>query len=166
MTEQVTKLAKSSKTDEHHTPEWILSFAREAMNVDQFYLDPATTTDNPTKAKRIYTEEDNGLNFDWRGDVWVNPPFSLNKEFALKVANDKNVYNQCIYLAKADFRTRWSKTLLSNADHMIIINDYVKFKGSSHSAVFSVVLYCFKVHPYYLRKAIDNSDKNLILTEL
>ena len=72
---QATKLAKSSKTDEHCTPDSILRFAKLAMGVDYFDLDPATSKDNPTCATNFYTKEDDGLTKPWTGNVWVNPPF-------------------------------------------------------------------------------------------
>ena len=54
MTDNVTKLAKSSKTDEHFTPDHILQFARLGLGCEQFCLDPATDSSNPTNARTIY----------------------------------------------------------------------------------------------------------------
>lgn len=148
-----TKLAKSSKTDEHMTPEWILAFAREAMGCTYFNTDPATTTDNPTRATKFYTKETNGLQYTWEGNVWLNPPFSMNKEFVEATIIQKTHYKQLIYLAKADFRTSWSKDLMEFCDHFVVINDYVYFGGSKHAAIFSVVLYCFNTETKNLLKA-------------
>lgn len=164
MPDQITKLAKSSKSDEHLTPQNILQFARTAMGCSNFDLDPATTDSNPTEANTFYTQDDNGLVYPWTGNVWVNPPFSLNKPFAQKVVANRHKYNQCIYLAKNDFRTSWSNILLNNCDHMIVINDYVTFVGSKHSAVFSVVLYCFNTTTLRLQYACKKHPNFLLFT--
>ena len=38
-------------------------------------LDPATEVDNPTGAREFFTEEDDGLSREWRGNVFLNPPY-------------------------------------------------------------------------------------------
>lgn len=40
-----------------------------------FDLDPAAAPHN-AKAERYYTREDNGLEQEWTGRVWCNPPYS------------------------------------------------------------------------------------------
>ncbi len=60
------------KNDEWLTPPHII----EALGV--FDLDPCSPIDRPwATAANHYTLEDNGLNKDWAGRVWCNPPYGL-----------------------------------------------------------------------------------------
>lgn len=63
-------------SDEYYTPEPYIEAAREVMGgID---LDPASCAlaQNVVKAKRFYTATDDGLGHVWRGNVWLNSPYS------------------------------------------------------------------------------------------
>lgn len=160
---QVAKLAKSAKTDEYLTPEFILEFARCLMDCDRFDCDAATTQANPTKAKKIYTKKNSGLTAKnhWYGKVWANPPFSLNRPFAEKLVAEleSDQLEQLVYLAKADYRTIWSHLLLSRADWIFIYQGYIQFGNSDYSAVFSVVLYGYNLAEESVQKALKLHPK-------
>ena len=67
-----TKL--TSKNDSHMTPAEIVEAARETLGwID---LDPATTLEanQLVAAKAIFTEDDDGLEQQWSGRVFLNPP--------------------------------------------------------------------------------------------
>lgn len=162
--EQITKMSSSNKTDEHYTPEWILEYARKVICHEygqrKFDLDPFSDNNNTAKAKRFFTKEDNGITTDWglqEGSVWINPPFSKNKEISLLVDKyaKKNPKLRIMMLQKADFRTQWSKILLGSATNMIIVNDYVQFIGAKDNAFFSVVLYVWNVPHFAVRYTKD-----------
>lgn len=59
------------KTDEWYTPKYFF----DAFGVE-FDLDPCHP-DQPTfvPVKNYYTKEENGLKKEWKGFVWMNPPF-------------------------------------------------------------------------------------------
>lgn len=64
----------SAESPDWYTPAVYVEAAREVMGgID---LDPATdrTANRVIKARRIYTEADDGLTKDWRGRVFINPP--------------------------------------------------------------------------------------------
>ncbi len=68
---------KGDKTsDRWGTPPHILDAARAVLGA--FDLDPATEerANENVQAERIYTEADNGLEQEWAGKVWLNPPYS------------------------------------------------------------------------------------------
>ena len=60
-------------TDEQYTPAFIF----EALNL-QFDLDVCAPEGGApfVPCKMYYTKKDNGLEQDWNGLVWMNPPFS------------------------------------------------------------------------------------------
>jgi len=70
-TEITTFVAAS---DEWWTPQWIIEAARATLG--RIDLDPASTFDanKRTKAVTFYTREDNGLEKEWHGTVFLNPP--------------------------------------------------------------------------------------------
>ena len=60
------------KKDEWLTPPFILDA------FPQFDLDPCAPINPPWEmAKQTFTIEDNGLQKDWFGNVWCNPPYGL-----------------------------------------------------------------------------------------
>jgi len=75
MVNQATHAMLSSESNEWYTPAEIIETARRVLGgID---LDPASTEEaNETvRARKIYTIEDNGLRWQWYGNVWLNPPY-------------------------------------------------------------------------------------------
>lgn len=66
----------SSKSNEWYTPSRYIEAARAVMG--SIELDPASceVANRTVKASRYYTEEDNGLAYEWKAkSLWMNPPF-------------------------------------------------------------------------------------------
>lgn len=62
--------AFQGRTDEWLTPPNIIK------SLGEFDLDPCSPINRPwDTAKNHYTIEDNGLNKNWDGRVWLNPPY-------------------------------------------------------------------------------------------
>ncbi len=65
-----------AQTTEWYTPEKILIPVRSYFG-GQIPLDPATTKKNNTKAKKIFTLKENGLEQEWsKKGTFLNPPYS------------------------------------------------------------------------------------------
>jgi hypothetical protein len=71
------------------TPEWI--WYPLSKTVGDFDLDPASGAESNPIAGERYTVEDNGLEQEWFGDVWLNPPYGRNHnpEWARKVTRER-----------------------------------------------------------------------------
>ena len=79
--------SKPNKTYEYYTPYAIIDAARATMGgID---VDPSSSVEanRVVKAQTFYTKEQNGLEQDWWGNVWMNPPFTrgLMREFIYKL---------------------------------------------------------------------------------
>ena len=68
--------SKRPSRDDWKTPEQILEVVRKTFAQGRIVTDPCTTEDNPTKAQKIFTSKENGLNYGWEGNAFINPPYS------------------------------------------------------------------------------------------
>ena len=68
----------SNENDEWYTPAWLF----DALGIT-FDLDPCSPGSPPSNvpALRHLTKEDNGLAAEWKGSVWLNPPFTSKREW-------------------------------------------------------------------------------------
>ncbi|KKK51700.1 hypothetical protein LCGC14_3112340, partial [marine sediment metagenome] len=103
---------------EWYTPEAILDAAREVMGgID---LDPASCelANRVVNATTYFTEENNGLEQDWQGRVFLNPPFAhpIVRHFAEKLLDsfgDGSV-TEAVWLSNACVDVGWWQQLASN----------------------------------------------------
>lgn len=92
----IPKYIDLSKNDEWYTPKYLVDY------FGKFDYDPATTDE---KAKEFGiteydTKETNGLDKDWTKyqNIWLNPPFTLKKEFLKKAQETYNTVKNNIYI--------------------------------------------------------------------
>ena len=115
--------------------------------VFKFDLDPCTTKDNPLKTPDFYTKEDNGLNYDWFGNVFVNPPY--NQE--IKKWLQKAIYemkeghiNNVVFLLPARTDTKWFHDYIYKPKVQIhFLKGRLKFRGAKSSAPFPSMIIIF-----------------------
>jgi phage N-6-adenine-methyltransferase len=71
--------AEGTGANEWYTPQDYVEAARFVLG--EIDLDPAThpIAQEWIKAKKFFTEEDDGLTQEWHGRVWLNPPYSREK---------------------------------------------------------------------------------------
>ena len=64
----------TQEDDEWWTPQWLIEASREVLGT--ITLDPSSTplANERVKAKYIYGKEENGLEQEWFGNVFLNPP--------------------------------------------------------------------------------------------
>ena len=105
-----------------NTPKEYIDAAREVMgSID---LDPASSAlaNEVVQAEKFYTAKDDGLNQNWYGNIWLNPPYAkdLLPKFADKFAESE--FNQAIVLVINSTETSW----------------FLKFVGRASAIVFSI----------------------------
>jgi ParB family chromosome partitioning protein len=107
--------AQGTGVNEWYTPAEYLDCVRKVLRI--INLDPATSekANEVVQAEQIYTIDDSGLEKEWGGKVWLNPPYSqpLISEFAEKMASEFELGNieEAIMLTHNYTDTKWFQRL-------------------------------------------------------
>jgi len=141
-----TAAVTQSLTNEWYTPAEYIEAARRVMGgID---LDPASCEEaNATvHAAQFYSEADPGLGREWKGRVWLNPPYG-------RLAGDFVAYLETQYRAghvtaavtlvnahctdTAWFRPLWDHTLCFSYGRLNFTAGTARRGGSTHGSVFA-----------------------------
>lgn len=124
--------------DDFYTDKRIINAARRAMGgID---LDPAThpaANRKYIRAKTIYTLTTNGLDQQWRGRVWCNPPFGNWKEWTKKIVREWNagqIEAMCVLLATRTLTASGAAGLFENSNAFCITKGRIPFWGPKAGA--------------------------------
>ena len=124
-------IAQNTGESEWDTPPEIIESARQAMgNID---VDPASNNEANERvgAGRYYTAENTGLDKDWGGSVWMNPPYSqpLIKDFCktfVEKYEAKEIQQGCVLVNNAT-ETAWFQEMLEACKCVCFPKGRVKF---------------------------------------
>lgn len=121
-------VSNNSRNDnEWYTPVEYLESARAVLGT--INLDPASNefANERVQAEMYYTEEDNGLEQEWYGSIWLNPPYSSDsvKPFAEKLINSK--FDEAIVLVNNATETEWFNLLISKASAIVFPKGRIQF---------------------------------------
>lgn len=119
---QPMQVLVSHKELEYYTPSQYIETAKLVLgSID---LDPASSVvaNETVRATNIFTQDDNGLNQEWFGNIWLNPPYSKtegksNQELwanKLIAEYQSGRVKSAILLSKAAFGYNWFETLFRN----------------------------------------------------
>ncbi len=102
------------------------------LDVD-FDLDPCVSLNQRDfHAKKGYTIKDDGLKKDWKGRVWLNPPYSREIGLWMKKIME---HGNGIALIPARTDTRWFQDyVFQPASAILFLKGRIKFIGSKHYA--------------------------------
>lgn len=142
--------SESNAGDEWGTPPWIVRPLADALG--GFDLDPASGAEPEPYAEMRYTVEDNGLEQDWFGDVWLNPPYGRTEnptwgERAYEQAHTDRV-DTLTALVPASTETNWFQDYYFTADYITFFDQRIQFIGAGdHGASFPNVIASFGDFP-------------------
>jgi len=124
-------VSNASGENEWDTPAEYIEAARAVMgSID---TDPATNDEanNRIKATLFYTSETDGRDKEWRGNVWMNPPYAqpLIAEFcdALVGKHNSREFKQACVLVNNATETAWFQSILSVSDCVCFPVGRIKF---------------------------------------
>jgi phage N-6-adenine-methyltransferase len=124
-------VSHNSGDNEWYTPEPYIKAARSVMG--KIDMDPASheTANETVCAETYYTEENNGLEQDWKGRLWMNPPYAGNLigGFCEKMAAsvESGDVTEAHILVNNATETRWFARLCGVASCICLPTGRIKF---------------------------------------
>lgn len=121
----------NSGNEQWYTPDEYLDAARTVLAA--FDLDPASSdvAQKRVKAKKYFTIHDDGLNQEWRGRVWLNPPYSdgVVDQFMDKLcgALERGEVEAAITLTNNCTETKWFQRASALAKSVCFPSSRIKF---------------------------------------
>ena len=131
----------SSKTVEWETPQKLFD---ELDKEFHFTLDPCATKRN-AKCRRFFTKKENGLEQDWKGVVFMNPPYGreigqwVSKAY---IESLKGAIVVCLLPARTD--TKWFHDWIYGIATIRFIKGRLQFGNSKNNAPFPNMIVIFK----------------------
>lgn len=124
--------AREVTIDDFYTSEVIIEAVRRTMG--RIDLDPAShaIANKVIQAHRFFTKADNGLNREWSGTVWLNPPFSSWGDWSPKVASEWSsgrIPEMCVLAATRTITARYFRPIKLASRAMCIFDGRIKFWG-------------------------------------
>jgi ParB family chromosome partitioning protein len=126
-----THVGHNTGENEWYTPPQFIESARVVMgSID---LDPASSeiANRTVKAVKHYSKEDNGLDQQWHGNVWMNPPYAqpLMSQFAEAVASkhESGEIAQAIVLVNNATETQWWQRMASCSSAVCFPKTRIRF---------------------------------------
>jgi phage N-6-adenine-methyltransferase len=117
-------------TDEWGTPPEIIERVRTFYG-GQIDCDPASneTAQRVVRATQYYTKEQDGLKQEWRGNTFLNGPYSRVVPFVNKLIDEYSAGHatEVIALTNAAIGTEWFNVLLAAAARACILRDRLRF---------------------------------------
>ena len=117
-------LISNSTSDDYYTPAYIF----EALNVS-FDLDVCAPANGVSwiPAKKSLSIIDDGLATDWKGLVWMNPPYSAPNDWIHKFV----AHNNGLCLVPTS-KSNWFKFIWENSNGALVMPPNLKFiKGEA-----------------------------------
>ncbi|MDE8676422.1 DNA N-6-adenine-methyltransferase [Priestia aryabhattai] len=122
----------TSKTDMWATPQ---SFFDKLNTEFDFEIDVCATTENK-KCEKFFTPEMDGLQQEWKGICWMNPPYGRGISHWVKKAYESSLNGTtvvCLLPARTD--TKWWRDYCMKGE-IRLLKGRLKFGGSAHNAPF------------------------------
>lgn len=157
----------SSKSDVWFTPD---DFYKSLDEKFGFTLDPCADSQN-TKCEKYYTQEEDGLQKDWKGEtVFVNPPYTRGaiKSWVKKCyeeAKEENTVVVCLIPARTD--TKYWHSYCMKAREIYFVQGRLKFGSATNvdnSAPFPSAVIVFDGHRDTLPEIKTITRKGILLT--
>lgn len=134
-----TQPSAARGNDEWYTPEEYIAAARRVMG--GLDLDPASCNlaNQTVQADRYFTIENSGLDADWYGEIWLNPPYSmpLIEQFIETAIEEYRAgrIEQAIILTNNATDTGWLHTILKESAIACITRGRIRFSSPKNDGL-------------------------------
>ena len=129
----------TSNADQWETPQCFFNKLNEEFN---FEID-VCADDTNAKCDKYFTEEVDGLNQEWTGTCWMNPPYGRQIGKWIKKAYESSLEGAtvvCLIPARTD--TKWWHEYCMKGE-IRLVKGRLKFGGSKNSAPFPSAVVVF-----------------------
>lgn len=131
----------SSATDVWGTP-WDLFHVLDAEF--HFTVDACALPEN-AKCDRYFSPNDDGLRQEWRGVIWMNPPYGRGiHRWLAKAADAANNGATVVCLLPARTDTRWWHDYVMQASEVRFLKGRLRFGNARHCAPFPSCIAIFR----------------------
>lgn len=119
------------------TPTWLVDRIRTEVFGGVIDLDPATTPGNPCGATRFVALPQDGLAVEWRGNVFVNPPWGdrAAPKWIEKAVRAASAGARVVLLAPTRTDTRWFHRALEESDELLVFKKRLDFTAGTERRV-------------------------------
>jgi ParB family chromosome partitioning protein len=135
----------SKSTNEWWTPKEYIESARAVLG--QIDIDPASSelANETVQANIFYTKKNNGLEYNWPGRVWLNPPYGgIARDFVARLVQqyENGITTEAILLVNSNstetawFAPCWNYILCFTNHRINFVTSHSVAKGSTHGSVF------------------------------
>jgi len=135
----VNRVMFSSKTDLWETPQHLFNELNTEFN---FEIDVCALPEN-AKCKKYFTPEEDGLQQEWKGTCWMNPPYGRQISKWVKKAYESSLKGAtvvCLLPARTD--TKWWHEYCMKGE-IRFIRGRLKFGDAKNSAPFPSAIVIF-----------------------
>jgi phage N-6-adenine-methyltransferase len=147
----------SSKSDRWATPQWLFDVIDAEFD---FTLDVCAVAEN-AKCPRYFSPSVDGLQADWTGNCWCNPPYGreigqwMEKAYRSALAGATVV---CLIPARTD--TDYWHRFVTKAHEIRFLKGRLKFGDASNSAPFPSAIVIFKpgIHRRPMVRFVDLAE--------
>ena len=137
-----TSVMFSSNSDEWATPANFFAKLNEEFH---FTLDACATAENH-KCERYFTEQDDGLTQNWKGEtVFCNPPYSKIAQWVKKAWKEgRKEGTTVVLLIPARTDTKYFHEYIYHKSEIRFIKGRLKFGNSKNSAPFPSMIVVYR----------------------
>lgn len=131
----------SDKTDNWATPQWLFD---ELDREFHFTLDVCASEEN-AKCKNFFSKVQDGLQQEWTGTIWCNPPYGRQiTKWVEKASQTAENGHTAVMLIPARTDTAWFHDYCYGKAELRFVRGRVKFGGAKYNAPFPSLIVVFR----------------------